>query len=123
MEQLTFEQLPQAVEKILSIVLQMEKILQNGQQREEDPSDLLDVTQAAAFLNLSVSTIYTKVCRGEIPALKPGRRLYFDKKALVEWIKSARHPSNADIALTARDIYTRTNTRYPKRRAVRSNLT
>ncbi|MDB5136596.1 MAG: DNA-binding protein, partial [Mucilaginibacter sp.] len=62
---------------------------------------LMDVHETSKFLNLSVSTIYTKVCRGEIPALKPGRRLYFDKTELINWIKSSRKLSNEEIAARA----------------------
>jgi excisionase family DNA binding protein len=119
MGKLTFEELPDAVEKILLAITRIETLLTDDFQTEE-PHTLMNIKETSLFLNLSVSTIYTKVCRGEIPALKPGRRLYFDKKALIEWIKSSKRQSNEELAATSKRIYGIANIRSYKRKASRS---
>jgi excisionase family DNA binding protein len=48
---------------------------------------LLDITEAADYLNLSTSTLYSWVSQRRIPHLKLGGRVRFDKKALDRWIK------------------------------------
>jgi excisionase family DNA binding protein len=48
---------------------------------------LLDITEAADYLNLSTSTLYSWVSQRRIPHLKIGGRVRFDKKALDRWIK------------------------------------
>ena len=109
MANLRFEQLPEAVSQILTTLQRVEELLLEKHVAEENSADLLNVTEAAAFLNLTVSTIYTKVCRGEIPALKPGRRLYFDKKELIDWIKSHRKRDNNQIATEAKFMVSRSS--------------
>lgn len=59
--------------------------------------EMLNIEETSAFLKLSVSTLYSKVCRGEIPASKPGRRLYFNKAELIEWMKQRRKKSTQEL--------------------------
>ncbi|WP_180904144.1 helix-turn-helix domain-containing protein, partial [Flavobacterium chungangense] len=44
---------------------------------EESQDELLNIQETSKLLNLSVSTIYSKVCRREIPVNKQGKRIYF----------------------------------------------
>lgn len=66
-----------------------------------EPTDqqdqLLDIKQAAEFLNLKVPTIYSKVSKKELPVMKRGKRLYFSRMELMEYIKAGRKKSNAEI--------------------------
>ena len=52
--------------------------------------ELLTIQEAAKFLTLSVSTLYLKVSRREICFQKKGKRLYFLKSDLIEWVKQGR---------------------------------
>jgi excisionase family DNA binding protein len=56
----------------------------------EQPEKLLNVQEAAQFLNLTVPTIYCKVSRGELPVMKRSKRLYFSSTELMEYIKEGR---------------------------------
>ena len=116
MESLTFDQLPKAIGQLIESVNRIERLLQEQGVDSDSPGLLLDVKEASSFLNLSVSTIYTKVCRGEIPALKPGRRLYFDKNELIDWIKSCRKKSNEELAAEAKRNIAHVNTPYQRKR-------
>jgi excisionase family DNA binding protein len=48
---------------------------------------LLDINEAADYLNLSTSTLYSWVSQRRIPHLKLGGRVRFDRKTLDRWIK------------------------------------
>jgi excisionase family DNA binding protein len=100
MEILTFDQLPRAISELLEKVSKIEDILSHDHHNETDVDSLFSIKQASAFLNLSISTIYGKVCRREIPVSKQGKKLYFNKTELLEWIRSGRKSTLAEIANT-----------------------
>jgi len=66
---------------------------------EED--QLLTIQQAAELLSLSVPTIYGLTSRSEIPGMKKGKRLYFSKKELIDWIKTGRKKTVAETNIEA----------------------
>jgi excisionase family DNA binding protein len=66
--------------------------------------EMLTIQQAAQLLVLSVPTIYGLVSRSEIPCMKKGKRLYFGKQELIEWIKSGRKKTCIEISGEA-DVY------------------
>lgn len=63
-----------------------------------DPDELLTVQQAASFLSLAVPTIYGLISRNEISNLKKGKRVYFIRQDLINWLKESRRKTNAEIA-------------------------
>lgn len=97
-ENLTFDQLPQAVTMLTQQVSELKQLLLNSTQQAptEQPEQLLTVEQAAKFLTLEVPTIYSKVSKGELPVMKRGKRLYFSSTELMEYLKAGRKLSNAE---------------------------
>ncbi len=67
------------------------------------PEQLLTIQQAAAYLSLTVPTIYRKVSIGELPAMKQGKRLYFSRIELLEYLKDGRRKSNAELIIKNKD--------------------
>lgn len=63
----------------------------------EDPERLLTIQEAAEFLKLAVPTIYSKVSRNELPVMKRGKRLYFSKSDLMDYLKAGRRKTNEDL--------------------------
>jgi len=49
--------------------------------------NLLCISQAAEYLNISRHTLYTMVSQRRIPYVKVGRLTKFDKAKLDDWIK------------------------------------
>jgi excisionase family DNA binding protein len=96
-EKLTFEQLPVAVTEILERIKKIEALLSGEKIASDMQDEMLNIKEASAFLKLAVATIYSKVCRGEIPATKPGRQLYFNKAELVEWLKQKRKKTTPEL--------------------------
>lgn len=103
-ENLTFDQLPKAVTMLTKEVSELKRLLIKKQEQPttEQPEQLLTVQQAANLLHLTVPTIYSKHSKGELPGVcKRGKRLYFSKQSLIEWVKEGRKKSNAEIEAEA----------------------
>jgi excisionase family DNA binding protein len=64
-------------------------------------NDLLSVPQAAKLLNLTVSTIYAKVHKKEIPYMKYGKKVRFSRKALLQCVTNGSVMSNEQIEQAA----------------------
>lgn len=96
---ITFEQLPQTVKEISEKVNNIERLLlAKPENLQPETPDLLTIKQAADFITLSVPTIYGLVHHAEIPVNKRGKRLYFSKQELTDWIKAGRKKTNDEIS-------------------------
>ena len=63
-----------------------------------EPGEFLTVRQAADFLDLTPASIYGLVHNGKIPgACRRGKRLYFLRQELLDWIKAGRKATAAEI--------------------------
>lgn len=67
------------------------------QSAKEIPIEPLNVKQAAEILDLAVSSIYSKVSRRELPFCKRGKRLYFWKDELLEYVRNGKVDSVREI--------------------------
>jgi excisionase family DNA binding protein len=93
-----FEDLPDILGELLLKMNSIEMLLkENKLHTVRFDDELLTISDAAKLLKLSVATIYSKVCRNEIPANKQGKRLYFYREELLTWIKSGRIKTAAEI--------------------------
>ena len=101
MEQnLTFDQLPKAVTMLTNEISELKRVLleKREEQPSEQPETFLNIQEAASLLRLTVPTIYSKHSKGELPGVcKRGKRLYFSKQSLIEWVKEGHKKSNAEI--------------------------
>lgn len=103
-QNLTFDQLPIAVTKLLKEFSELKNLLiqKQEQAQQEIPEKLLNVQEAAKLLHLTVPTIYSKHSKGELPGVcKRGKRLYFSRQSLIKWVKQGRKKSNAEIEAEA----------------------
>lgn len=98
MKSYKFEDLPVIIGEIFAKMNNIERLLlENKTSNLILDDELMDVAQAAKLLKLSIATVYTKVCRNEIPVNKQGKRLYFYRTELLKWIKSGRIKTVAEI--------------------------
>jgi excisionase family DNA binding protein len=96
-EALTFEKLPEAVGLLLEKVARIESLLEGQQYSFSEQDDLITIKQASKLLDLAIPTLYSKVSRKEIPVNKQGKRLYFYKSELQDWIRQGRKRTSAEI--------------------------
>lgn len=66
-------------------------------QPESPESDLLSISEASELLRLSKNTIYFLSSQSKIPVTKKGKRLYFSKRELLDWIKSGRRATTDEL--------------------------
>lgn len=63
---------------------------EQGQVAAMEPEGFISIDQAAEFLKMEKSTIYTKTSKGEIPFTKSGKRVLFKKSDLTRWISERK---------------------------------
>lgn len=100
MATISFNDLPLAVTELTKKVDELYKVITNVQP-QETTDQFLTVEQAADFLTLSVPTIYSKVSRRELPYMKRGKRLYFAKSDLEDYLKGGRVKTVKEIEAEA----------------------
>ena len=71
--------------------------IRKEQSEHPEAGQFLTIKEAATFLHLSIQTIYGYVSKSTIPVSKRGKRLYFSKDELTEWIKAGRKKTIAEI--------------------------
>lgn len=60
--------------------------------------DVLNFNEAAIYLEVSHSHLYKLTSTATIPAYKPnGKKLYFNRLELDDWLLSNRHASKTDV--------------------------
>lgn len=104
-EQVTVtELLPQIYQHINVVVRSaakeaMEQLLKGKSSKESNmDEDFLSAEQAASFLKLKLTTIYSKVEKGELPFSRSGKRkLLFSKKELEQYIAKRKVKSLDEI--------------------------
>ncbi len=89
MKEITFENIPVAIQELNAKVDRLLILLQTDDPEKKD-NDLILTEEAAELLNLSINTVYAKVSKREIPFMKRGKRLYFSKSELTNFIKSGK---------------------------------
>ncbi len=100
MDQITFDQLPNAVSRLHSRMDSMETMLENlSRFKPHEPDELLTVEQCAEFLSISVQTVYGLIARNQLPVMKRSKRCYFLKSDLLNYLKEGKKKSPAEIAV------------------------
>ena len=95
----SFDQLPEDVRQNRIQLEELKHILLNALSSKTEEPDIpnMNVQSAADFLLLKVPTIYSKVSKGELPAMKRGNRLYFSRKDLIAYLKEGRRMTNNEV--------------------------
>ena len=73
---------------------------QHGILKEPQP-EILNVQQAARFLQLKPATVYEKTSTKQIPHFKKGNKLYFYRSQLQEWIDEGKVKTSGQISTEA----------------------
>lgn len=84
------------------ITKQIKSSLKNKFSSEED--EFLSIDEAAKLIKLTKPTVYGLVHQKNIPFHKKGKRLYFLKSEILDWIKGGKCKTKSDIRKQA-DAY------------------
>lgn len=96
-----FQKIDEKLSKIESLILDLKKESTKVEIKEET-EELLTVDGLADYLHLAKPTIYSNYSKGLIPGgCKQGKRVLFSKKIILEWVKSGRKLTNAEIDVKA----------------------
>ncbi len=74
-------------------------------------TEVLNLNQAAEYVSLSKSAIYKKTSERNIPHFKQGKKLYFKRSELDDWLTTLKISTNAEIEKQA-DEYIRRKGRF-----------
>jgi len=61
----------------------------------------LSIKEAGEFLNLARQTIYGLTSKNLIPFSKRGKKLYFNKSELIQWLSEGKNKSISEIEIEA----------------------
>ena len=68
----------------------------------QQPNKPLTLLEAAEFLDFSRSYLYRLTSQGRVPCYNPeGKRIYFDRAELVNWLKRNRIRPQEELEATA----------------------
>ena len=88
-------------EIILTKLNSIEKMLQEQNLLKKE---VLNFNEAAIYLEVSHSHLYKMTSTGAVPSYKPnGKKLYFNRKELDNWLLSNRQTSKEEIDQQAAD--------------------
>jgi excisionase family DNA binding protein len=80
------------------IQISVRKAMSEQAEKTETPkTGFLNLKEAANYLNLAKQTIYGLTSKNEIPFLKRGKKLYFKKSELENWINEGKRKSVAEL--------------------------
>ncbi len=92
-------------------LLAVEKYCENTMKSNGGNDNPMTTEEAADFLKVKVSTLYTKVSNREIAACKKGKRLYFLRDDLVDYVSKGRRAPRDEIIKNVGDYMVRPKTR------------
>ncbi|KFF02261.1 helix-turn-helix domain-containing protein [Chryseobacterium luteum] len=103
MKNYTFEQLPNVLARMEEKLDKIEALLEIYQ-KDLAENDFIGAKEAGGILKFTLPTLYTKVCKREVPFYKQGNRLYFSKLELLKWIQDGKKKSLHEINSSAIEI-------------------
>ncbi|MBI5538923.1 MAG: helix-turn-helix domain-containing protein [Bacteroidia bacterium] len=101
MENLVFTQL--SVQEVRNMLREeVKKALKESPQLQGNQlPEYLTIQELSEMINLAVPSIYGMVHRKQIPYVKRGKKLIFEKSQIEEWLKNGRHKTKQEIDIEA----------------------
>ena len=83
---LSFEQLPELIQNLVERIEALEKTVRRKQQPRPLDGELMSVDDVCKMLGKSKSAVYRTVRCHDIPFIRQGNRLYFDRPTIKKWL-------------------------------------
>jgi hypothetical protein len=87
-------------QRITNDLSEIKRLLENLSKQKPLPKpeeDLTDVKGAAKILNIAAASVYNGTSKKEIPHFKRGKKLYFSKADLLQYIKDGKKRTNTEL--------------------------
>src|SRR6185436_14887440 len=92
----TEEELEALVKKVLTDVLG--PVLAKSESGIlKPPSEIMNLKQVSELLNLAPQTIYGHTSKRTIPHYKKGKRIYFKREELLEWVTLNKRKTSEEL--------------------------
>lgn len=75
----------------------LRKILNERQLAPSNEQEIFGIEQASIFLNLAKQTLYGFTSKKLIPFIKRGKKLYFQKSDLQNWLQDGKQLTKGEI--------------------------
>lgn len=92
--QLSISEIRAIIREEVSSVLEKRNI---NEVAEKEQERIITFQEACDFLKIAAPTLYKYTSKSMIPHIKKGRKLYFNKSTLIDWLKSGEKKSISDI--------------------------
>ena len=83
---LAFEQLPELIQNLVERIESLEKTVREKHQPLPLEGELMSVEDLCKLLGKSKSAVYRTVRYRDIPYIRQGNRLYFDRATIKKWL-------------------------------------
>ena len=83
-----FSQINQRLSNLEQLISELTE--QGKQAATNESNDFLTIEEAGELLHLSKATIYSKCSLRELPYMKRGKRLFFSREELLNYLKQGR---------------------------------
>jgi excisionase family DNA binding protein len=102
MEKIVLTNVPidELIDRIVERLASSNQVL-NKSQEESDVKEYLSIEEASKLIGLAISTIYSLTHRNEIPHIKKGKKLWFKRSELLQWLDSGHVESQEDLEAKA----------------------
>ena len=88
---LSFDQLPELIQNLVERVESLEKTVREKQQPQPLEGELMSVDDVCKLLGKSKSAIFRAVRIQDIPYIRQGNRLYFDRPTIKKWLEKKQN--------------------------------
>ena len=85
------------LQKLEIIEKSIEELKSNFIENNNISSEIFDVKELADYIKLTVPTVYGLVHKNKIPFYKKGKKLYFKKDEINEWLSEGRNRSKSEL--------------------------
>ena len=88
---LSFEQLPELIQNLVERIESLEKAVREKHQPLPLEGELMSVEDLYKLLGKSKSAVYRTVRCHDIPFIRQGNRLYFDRPTIKKWLEKKQN--------------------------------
>ena len=87
----SFEQLPELIQNLVERIKALEKTVREKQEPQPLEGELMSVEDVCKLLGKSKSAVYRTVRCHDIPFIRQGNRLYFDRPTIKKWLEKKQN--------------------------------